>query len=241
MKNRAVVVIPTYNEKDNILRLVDEISGIVPGADILVVDDNSPDGTGDIAESASKTRPNLSVLHRCRKDGLGPAYIEAFRHLLKKNKYGYVVQMDADFSHSPKDIPRLIDAAADCDVAVGSRYTKGGAVTGKWHVARKCISQFGNVYARLVTGLGIGDCTAGFKCYNARVLEKIDFNRIFLNGYGFQIQMLYESKRNDFRICEIPIFFNERAKGKSKMDITIVWEAFISLLLMRARDLFSKK
>lgn len=235
---KTVVVIPTYNEKDNIFEMIDTISRLNPDIDILVVDDNSPDGTGGIVESLKKENPNLDIMHRKKKEGLGPAYVEAFRYILHKKNYDYVLQMDADFSHSPKDIPRLLEAVKQYDVAIGSRYVKGGGVSNQWSALRKLISKTGNLYARVITGLNIKDCTTGFKCYRKRILQSIDLNKIFLNGYGFQIQILYELNKKDFSIKEVPIFFEERIKGTSKMNLHIVWEAFFSLILMRLKDKF---
>ena len=236
MGNTTVVVIPTYNEKNNIAKLIAEINQLNLPIDILVVDDNSPDGTGGLVESLKKTRPNVDIIHRKKKDGLGPAYIEVFRYILRKENYEHIIQMDADFSHSPKDIPRLLETAGGYDVVVGSRYVKGGGVSNRWSPLRKFISRAGNIYAKLITGLGVNDCTAGFKCYRRGALQSIDLNKIFLNGYGFQIQMLYELNKKNFTIGEIPIFFDERMEGVSKMNFHIVVEAFFSLIAMRLRD-----
>ena len=241
MHNNIAVIIPTYNEKDNIVRLIEEIDLLRLPVDILVVDDNSPDGTGDVVESIKKTKPNLDIIHRKKKQGIGPAYIEAFRHALKKGSYKYIIEMDADFSHNPKDIPRLIERAKQCDVIIGSRYVKGGGISNRWSFSRKFVSKFGNIYARFITGLKVNDCTAGFKCYREEALAALDFNRIFLNGYGFQVQILYELNRNKFGICEIPIFFDERIRGASKMNLHIVFEAFFSLIFMRMKDKFIKQ
>lgn len=241
VSNEIAVVIPTYNEKQNIVKLIDEIDHLNLPIDILVVDDNSPDGTGDAVESLKKKKPNLDVIHRKRKEGIGPAYIEAFRYILQKSNYRYIIQMDADFSHNPKDIPRLLEVGKESEVVVGSRYVKGGGISNQWSILRKFISRLGNFYARVITGLNIRDSTAGFKCYRKKVLQSMDFDKIFLNGYGFQIQMLHELNKNNFRICEIPIFFEERVNGASKMNFHIVLEAFFSLMYMKIRDTFVKK
>lgn len=241
MENNAAIAIPTYNEKDNIVKIIGEINSLGLAVDILVVDDNSPDGTGEIVESMKKTMPNLDVIHRPRKEGLGPAYVAAFRYFLDKGKHDYIFEMDADFSHNPKDIPRLLERARTCDVVVGSRYVKGGGVSDKWSNTRKNISKLGNLYARIITGLKVKDCTSGFKCYRKKVLQSIALDKLSLNGYGFQIQTLYQSRKNNFGICEIPIFFDERIRGKSKMHLRIVLEAFASLPLMRIRDIFGRK
>ncbi len=238
MDNNIAVIIPTYNEKDNIVRLIEEINLLRLPVDILVVDDNSPDGTGNVVETIKKTKSNLDVIHREKKEGLGPAYVEAFRYVLTRPEYKYIVQMDADFSHNPKDIPRLFRMARQYYVVVGSRYVKGGRVSDRWNAVRKFISKGGNFYARLITGLKISDCTAGFKCYRREALKLLDLNKIHLNGYGFQIQTIYELNKKNISIEEIPIFFDERAKGASKMNLHIVFEAFFSLILLRLRDKF---
>ncbi len=236
VNNTTVIVIPTYNEKDNIKKLISEILKLKLPVDILVVDDNSPDGTGGIVEFMKETTPNLDIMHRKKKEGLGPAYVEAFCYILNEKKYDYIIQMDADFSHNPKDIPRLLEAAKRYDIVVGSRYIKGGGISNRWGALRKFISKAGNIYAKLITGLGVNDCTAGFKCYREKALQSIDLNKIFLNGYGFQIQMLYELDKKNFTVREIPIFFDERVEGVSKMNLHIVLEAFFSLIAMRLKD-----
>jgi len=241
MANNIVTVIPTYNEKENIVELINEIGRLGMPADILVVDDGSPDGTGQVVESLKIAKPNISVIHRSKKEGLGPAYIEGFRHALNTGKYDYIVQMDADFSHNPKDIPRLLETAAQYDVAIGSRYIKDGGVSDRWNVLRKLISKGGNTYARFVMSLGSRDCTGGFRCYRSKVLESINFKKPFLNGYGFQIQLLYEIRKGNFLTCEVPIFFDERRGGISKMNLQIIIEAFFSLTTLRLKELFHRK
>ncbi|MFA5147269.1 MAG: polyprenol monophosphomannose synthase [Candidatus Omnitrophota bacterium] len=233
MANDIVVVVPTYNESENIGRLIEEINLLRLPLDILIVDDNSPDGTGEMVEALKKRIANIDIIHRREKEGLGPAYLEAFRYLLAEGGYKYIVQMDADLSHDPKDIPRLLEAASRCDAAIGSRYVKGGGAASDWGIFRKMISRYGNFYARVIAGLEVSDCTAGFKCYRAEALRSIDLNKKFLNGYGFQVQMLYELERKGFKLCEVPIYFTERRKGASKMSLNIVVEAFFYLLLMR--------
>lgn len=241
MHNEIMVIIPTYNEKNNILQMIKSIDGLELPIDILIVDDNSPDGTGELVESIKQTKSNLDVMHRDRKEGLGPAYLAAFRYVLNKKKYKYIIQMDADFSHNPKDIPRLLDATRHHDVVVGSRYVKGGGISRRWNILRKLISRGGNIYARLVGGLDTNDCTGGFRCYKKEALKSIDLNKRFLKGYGFQVQLLYELKKNGFKSCEVPIFFDERREGSSKMSLNIFVEAFLSLTSMRLKDIFTKK
>ena len=237
-KNRIVVIVPTYNEKDNIAKLINEVNRLGFVLDILIVDDNSPDGTGRVAESLKEKNPNLDIMHRKRKEGLGPAYIDAFRYVLNKKQYDYIVNMDSDFSHSPKEIHKLLEAAKLCDVVVGSRYVKGGGVSDEWNVFRKILSKFGNFYARFITGLKLRDCTSGFRCYKSSVLMSVNLNKKFLNGYGFLIQMLYEASKQGARIHEIPIFFDKRLTGASKMDLTIMLEACFSLLALRLKSIF---
>lgn len=241
MSNDIAVVIPTYNERDNIVKLIGEINRLTLPIDILVVDDDSPDGTGKEVEAIIKNTPNISIIHRNSKAGLGPAYIEGFRKILKTGQYRYILHMDADFSHDPKYIPKFLDMAKQCDVVLGSRYVEGGGVSDVWGSLRKFLSRFGNAYARLIMGLKFKDCTGGFRCYSKEALGSVKFNKKFLNGYGFLVQMLYEVNKNNLKICEIPIFFAERTKGKSKMDAAIMAEAFFSLLLMKLKDIFTKK
>ena len=233
MVNNTVVIIPTYNESENIPRLIRGINLLCMPIDILIVDDNSPDNTGDVIESMRAANPNLSILHRTQKEGLGPAYVHAFRHILKENRYDYLIQMDADLSHNPMDIPRLLESIKEYDVVVGSRYVKGGGVSDDWSIFRKYMSRCANIYARFITGLKVHDCTGGFRCYRKQALGSMDLDKNFLKGYGFQVQLLYDLKRENLMICEIPIFFSERTSGVSKMNLDIVVEAFISLILMR--------
>ena len=240
MSNKTVIIIPTYNELQNIDKMIKEINSLGLSADILIVDDNSPDGTGNEVDELKKKIHNLDIIRRKQKEGIGPAYIEGFRYVLKNGSYDFIIQMDADFSHNPKDIPRLLEEAKNSDVVVGSRYIADGGVSNRWGNLRKAISKFGNIYARCITGVGVHDMTAGFKCYNSRVLEKVDLDRIFLNGYGFQVQILYEIAKRNFTIKEIPIFFDERTKDRSKMHLGIVAEAFFLLPLARVKSIFKK-
>jgi len=239
-RHNVAVVIPTYNEKGNIAKLIGEINKLDLPIDILVVDDNSPDGTGNLVETLKKASPNVDIIHRKKKEGLGPAYITGLRHVLAKHAYDHIVQMDADFSHNPKDIPRLLEANRRYDVVIGSRYVKGGGISDKWNILRKIVSKFGNFYARFIIGLKIHDCTGGFRCYKAEALQSIDFNKRFLNGYGFLVQMAHEIDKNNFEMHKIPIFFNQRTKGLSKMNLQIILEAFFSLAWLRLRDSFGK-
>ncbi len=221
---KGVVVVPTYNEKENIEELIEKTLSTSPDIDILIVDDNSPDGTGEIAEKIAKENPRVKVLHRPGKMGLGSAYVEGFKWALEKG-YDFIMEMDADFSHNPEDIPRFIEKIKEYDLVIGSRYTDGVSVV-NWPISRLLLSYFANIYARTVTGVPIMDLTGGFKCFRREVLESINLDTIMSDGYAFQIEMNYRAYKKGFRITEIPIIFIERRAGSSKMSKKIVWEAF---------------
>jgi len=221
---KGVVVVPTYNERENIEELIEKTLSTSPDIDILIVDDNSPDGTGEIAEKIAKENPRVKVLHRPGKMGLGSAYVEGFKWALKKG-YDFIMEMDADFSHNPEDIPRFIEKIKEYDLVIGSRYTDGVSVV-NWPISRLLLSYFANIYARTVTGVPIMDLTGGFKCFRREVLESINLDTIMSDGYAFQIEMNYRAYKKGFRITEIPIIFIERRAGSSKMSKKIVWEAF---------------
>jgi dolichol-phosphate mannosyltransferase len=217
----ATVCLPTYNERENIEPMLRALTA--QGVHVLVVDDNSPDGTGEIADRVTRELDGVSVLHRERKEGLGPAYIAAFRRALAEGAE-LVLEMDCDFSHSPDDVPRLIAATTDADLAIGSRYVRGGSI-GNWGVARRFVSAGGSLYARLLLGVSVRDLTGGFKCYRRKVLETIDLDAIHSKGYAFQIETTYRALRAGFRVKEIPIHFVDREEGGSKMSHGIVAEA----------------
>lgn len=220
----ALVCIPTFNERENIEAIVTAVLESEPRADVLVVDDNSPDGTGDIADRLAAASSRVHVLHRPHREGLGRAYLAAFRWALDR-RYELVLEMDADFSHAPTDVPRLIDEAlAGADLVLGSRWVKGGG-TVNWGVGRKALSLGGSLYARSILGLGIRDLTGGFKCFRRKVLESIDLDSVRSNGYSFQIEMTWRALRNGFRVREIPIVFEDRRVGLSKMNRRIFAEA----------------
>jgi len=223
---KAIVVMPTYNEAENLPQMVAALLSLKEDdLEIVIVDDNSPDGTGDIAEELSRRYPSrLHIIHRERKLGLGTAYIAGFRLALEK-RADCIVEMDADFSHSPSYIPALLEAIRECDVVVGSRYVPGGGVRGGWSAWRRFLSWAGNLYARLATGLKVRDTTAGFKCFHKEVLQNLDLARIGSDGYAFQIEMAYLCQRKGFDVREIPIVFQDRASGSSKMSLGIIWEA----------------
>lgn len=222
--NPALVIIPTYNERDNVGPITSAVLAAEPRVDILVVDDNSPDGTGQLADELAAKEPRIKVLHREKKQGLGRAYLHAFRWALEHG-YQYVIEMDADFSHDPKYLPGLIDAAmGGADLVLGSRYVDGGG-TVNWGVGRKILSRGGSLYARSILGVKIRDLTGGFKCFNRRVLESIDLDQVVSSGYGFQIELTYRALKKGFTVKEIPIVFEDRRVGQSKMSRKIFVEA----------------
>lgn len=225
---RAVVVIPTYNERENIVDLVDHVRHLPEPPATLIVDDNSPDGTGDLADALARERPNVHVLHRPRKLGLGTAHIAGFRYALAEN-YDYVLTMDADFSHHPRYIPNLIAACSECDVVIGSRYVRGGG-TRHCRLRRRVLSRTANLIARVILGLRARDCTAGFRCYQRRVLETIELDTIFSDGYSFLIEMLYRIQRRGFTIGETPIIYEDRWQGRSKISRQEIYKAMYTVL-----------
>lgn len=233
---KTMVVLPTYNEAQNLPSMVAELLSLdVDGLQITVVDDNSPDGTGEIAEELAQRYPGLlHVIHRPRKMGLGPAYICGFQHALQSGA-DYIIEMDADFSHSPSYIPLFLEKIRHCDVVVGSRYVPGGQVDERWGLWRKFLSWGGNFYARLITGLKVFDTTAGFKCFRREALLGLDLDRIRSDGYAFQIEMAYACQRRGYRVCEVPILFEDRVIGRSKMSFKIILEAMWRVWQMRWR------
>jgi dolichol-phosphate mannosyltransferase len=235
--NRALVVIPTYNEADNISRLIPIILGKGP-LDVLVVDDGSPDGTASLVQAMGQQEPRVHCIVRQGKQGLGTAYVAGFRFAIQR-KYDFVFEMDADFSHDPKELPVFLERIADADLVIGSRYTNGVRVL-NWPIKRLLLSYFANVYTRFLLRLPLHDATGGFKCYRRQVLEAIDLDRIRSNGYAFQIEMSYKAWRKKFRLAEIPIVFLDRQSGSSKMSKTIVYEAFFMLLKLRAMSWLQK-
>lgn len=232
----AIVIIPTYNERENLARLVAAILAKDPGLQVLVVDDNSPDGTGEIADELARANSRVRVLHRAGKQGLGTAYIAGFRYALAHG-FDYVVEMDADFSHRPEDLPRLLHAAHSADVVIGSRNVPGGGVVA-WSPLRQAISRGGSLYARRLLGLPIRDCTSGFKCFRREVLASLDLDGVRSNGYGFQVEVNYLCHRAGFRLVEVPIIFPDREQGHSKMSSRIVWEAAKRVWQLRRQAAF---
>jgi len=229
---RTLVVIPTYNEKGNVEAIVRAVHGYLD-CDVLIVDDGSPDGTGEIADRMAQADPRVHVLHREGKQGLGTAYIAGFRYAMA-NGYARVCEMDADFSHAPWDLPRLVYASKDAELVIGSRYVKGGCTVG-WGFRRRMLSRGANLYARLMLGSGIRDNTAGFRCFHVDALRQLDLDTVHAQGYAFQIEMAFRMKRAGFRVHEAPIHFIDRRVGQSKMDGAIAREALVLVPKLRGR------
>jgi dolichol-phosphate mannosyltransferase len=226
----AVVCLPTYNERENLERMIEALEP--HGVRVLVIDDNSPDGTGDLADRLAAERHWVSVLHRERKEGLGPAYLAGFRKVLTGDAE-YVLEMDADLSHDPAVVPRLIETCTNgADVALGSRYVEGGG-TENWGRGRRIVSAGGSLYARLLLGVPVRDLTGGFKCFRREVLERIDLDAVHSRGYAFQIELTYRALREGFRVVEVPIVFADRTRGHSKMSRGIFLEAVVRVPALR--------
>lgn len=240
MEDRKIVIIPTYNEKENIENIIRKVFSLDGGFDILIIDDGSPDGTAAIVKRLQQEFPErLHMIERPGKLGLGTAYITGFKWSIDKG-YDYTFEMDADFSHNPEDLPRLYQACKDgADLAVGSRYCDGISVI-NWPIGRIIMSYYASVYVRTVLGMKVYDCTAGFKCYSNKVLRTIDLDKVEMKGYGFQIEMKYTTYKLGFKITEVPIIFVNRKAGTSKMSGGIFGEAFWGVLKLRFRKLKPK-
>ncbi len=238
--DKKLVIIPTYNEKENIKDIISAVLNLPVSFDVLVVDDNSPDGTSTIVQELQDTHPNRVFLEkRTQKKGLGTAYVHGFQWAID-NKYDYIFEMDADFSHNPLDLCRLYEACRlNADVVIGSRYIKGVNVV-NWPLSRVLLSYFASLYVRWITGMDIKDTTAGFICYKRHVLEAIPLQKIKFVGYAFQIEMKYRAYVKNFKILEIPIIFTDRTKGSSKMSGGIIKEAILGVLLLRWKKLLNK-
>jgi len=241
MTSDKIVIIPTYNEKENIEKIIRAVLSLEENFHILVVDDGSPDGTGNIVKELQKEFLNsLNILERREKSGLGSAYMAGFNWSLDKG-YEYIIEMDADFSHNPNDLPKLYKACSEgADLAIGSRYCNGISVV-NWPIGRVVMSYYASTYVRKVLGMKVFDTTAGFKCYRRKVLETIDFDNIKMRGYGFQIEMKYNAFKLGFKIEEVPIIFVDRTEGTSKMSSGIFGEAFWGVLKMRFRKIKPRK
>jgi dolichol-phosphate mannosyltransferase len=235
---RAVVCLPTYNERENLEQMIRALGEVLDTSQdgVLVIDDGSPDGTGEIADGLAAELPWISVLHRERKEGIGPAYVAGFRRALGEG-WELLLEMDCDFSHEPADVPRLIEAAADADLVLGSRYVEGGG-TANWGLLRRFVSRGGCLYAQVLLGVRVRDLTGGFKCFRREALEAIDLDALSAHGYAFQIETTYRVLRAGLRVKEIPIRFVERRAGSSKMTGSIVLEAVWKVPLLRLRALF---
>lgn len=228
---KVLIIIPTYNEKENLPLLLKEVFEVVPQVDVLVVDDGSPDGTGELADGKAEADPRVHVMHRTGKLGLGTAYVAGFKWALERD-YEFIFEMDCDFSHQPKHLPEFLKAAQGADLVLGSRYISGGG-TEDWGVMRKLISGGGNLYARTVLRLPYRDLTGGFKCFRRSTLQAIPFDQLMSTGYSFQIELTTRAHRKGFRIVEIPIFFPDRKRGASKMSGAIFKEAFVNVWKLR--------
>ena len=231
--DRACVVLPTYQERENLPRIVPSVLDAAAELDVLVVDDSSPDGTGALADELAKRDRRVRVLHRPRKQGLGRAYLAGFDVALREG-YGRILEMDADFSHDPAALPALLAASRDADLVLGSRYVPGGR-TADWGLGRRLLSRGGSLYARAILGIPVRDLTGGFKCFRREVLERIDLPTVRTTGYAFQIELTYRAVRRGFRVVEVPINFADRRVGQSKMSRAIVLEALWKVWAIRFR------
>jgi len=235
---KALVVIPTYNEADNIQRVIPLVLKQSEEIDVLVVDDNSPDGTAQLVKEMMPGKGRVHLIERERKMGLGTAYVAGFKFAIE-HSYSFVFEMDADFSHDPAELPNFLGRTGECDLVIGSRYINGVRVL-NWPIQRLLLSYFANVYTRIVTGLPLKDATGGFKCYKRAVLEAVDLDAVKSNGYAFQIEMSFRAWKKGYRLEEIPIIFLDRRSGSSKMSKNIVYEAFFLVWSLRLRSMFGK-
>ncbi len=234
---KSVIILPTYNERENLPGIVQEILRVAPAdCGILVVDDNSPDGTGRLADELAQRHDRIDVLHRAQKQGLGRAYAAGFMHVLKNTAVQYIFEMDADYSHQPKYLPHFFQVIQSADVVLGSRYIRGGGVE-NWNIPRRCISKLANSTIRIILGIPISDLTGGYKCFRRQALASLDFRKLESRGYNFQIEVTYRLWQQKYRIKEIPITFLERHAGSSKFSLSIMIESFWRVILLR----FSKK
>jgi dolichol-phosphate mannosyltransferase len=236
---KSLVIVPTYNERENVKTLVPQILAVSGDIEVLIVDDSSPDGTAEIVSEMAKRDSRVHLLKRKAKLGLGSAYVEGFKYALSRPEIEYVFEMDADFSHDPSSIPSFLEAIKNNDLVLGSRYLRGVTVV-NWPLSRLILSYSANLFTRIVTGLPVHDATGGFKCFRRRVLESIELDAVHSDGYSFQIEMSFKCWRKGFRIKEIPITFVDRRVGTSKMSHKIVWEAVWLVWRLRLQSLFYK-
>jgi dolichol-phosphate mannosyltransferase len=237
--NRCLVVVPTYNEADNVPQLLPTVLGLGDHFSVLIVDDGSPDGTAKLVKEMQKTEPRIHLIERAGKMGLGTAYVAGFKYALA-NGFDFVFEMDADFSHDPQELPRLLEKAQTYDLVIGSRYISGVNVV-NWPLRRLILSYGANVYTRIITGMPVRDATGGFKCFRRKVLESIDLDAIHSNGYAFQIEMNFKSWRKGYKIHEIPIVFTDRRIGISKMSKNIIYEAVWMVWKLKIKSFFGDK
>jgi dolichol-phosphate mannosyltransferase len=235
----SLVIIPTYNEADNVSKIIPEVLAQHEGFNVLIVDDNSPDGTATLVKEMQKANSRIHIIERPSKQGLGTAYVAGFKYALSHG-FDFVFEMDADFSHDPKMLVILLAKAEDCDLVIGSRYISGVNVV-NWPLRRLILSYSANLYTRIITGLPVKDATAGFKCYRRAVLESFDLDSIKSNGYSFQIETNYLAWKHGFRVCEVPIVFTDRREGISKMSKHIVYEAAWMVWKLKFRGMFPKE
>lgn len=235
--NKALVIIPTFDEAENILRLVTTILSLGSHFHVLIVDDNSPDGTATIVRQMQSSEDRIYLIEREAKLGLGTAYVAGFKYALEKS-FAYIFEMDADFSHDPGELPRMLEKAEKYDVVIGSRYISGVNVV-NWPMKRLILSYLANMYTRIITGMPVRDATAGFKCYKRKVLESLDLDAIHSNGYAFQIETNFLAFKKGFKICEIPIIFVDRRVGSSKMSKKIIFEAVWMVWKLKFKSMFN--
>jgi len=231
---KTIIIIPTFNEKDNIKKIIHNVLELYPNVDVLTVDDSSPDGTGEIIKNIQENDSRVKLIEREGKQGLGTAYVAGFKYMLK-NGYDIAIQMDADFSHNPKEIKKFRELIEDYDLIIGSRYVQGVNVI-NWPMRRLLLSYFANIYTKVITGLPLCDSTGGFKCFRRNVLESIDLDKIKSNGYAFQIEMNFKAWKHGFKLKETPIVFTDRIEGTSKMSKKIVREAIFMVWKLRFSD-----
>jgi dolichol-phosphate mannosyltransferase len=237
--NQTLIIVPTYNERENLPRMAQRLLALPVSVDLLVVDDNSPDGTGKLADELAAKHPEIHVLHRSEKNGLGRAYIAGFKWALERG-YEFIFEMDGDFSHNPDDVPTFLEAAREADLVLGSRYV-GGIRIINWPLRRLMLSQGAANFVRIVTGMPFTDPTGGYKCFRRRALQAINLEAVRSNGYSFQVEMTHKLWRQGFKIVEVPIIFTERAQGHSKMSGNIVGEAFFMVLRLWAQNGMRRK